>query len=268
MKNTLKLIKNKLNRLTSFWCPNFCIDTLKSYRIFEIQQVIQHISFEEKKVLEVGSGFGWQSFFLNKLGAEVKAVDIASTLEDGLQSSNFKLSKYKVFDDAKDPINKKEEPKIEYPVEKYDGINLPFENETFDIIYSSNVLTHVQNLKLLLDDMKRVLKKDGIMVHGCPTSSWCFWTLITGLIKKWYIDPRSHSPLFNNILIEIFNSRENFWKKYFTDNNLQIVKIVNSKLFYTGNSIFDSKISLKKRFKISKIFGSSTKFYVLKLIKN
>ena len=265
MKNTLKLIKNKLNRLTSFWCPNFCIDTLKSYRIFEIQQVIQQIPFEEKKVLEVGSGFGWQSFFLDKLGAEVKAVDIASSLEDGLQSSNFNLSKYKVFDDAKDDINEIEEPKIEYPVDKYDGINLPFENETFDIIYSSNVLTHVQNLKLLLGEMKRVLKKDGIMVHGCPTSSWCFWTLLTGLIKKWYIDPRSHSPLFNNIFTEIFYTRENFWKKYFVDSNLKTVKVINSELFYTGNSIFDSRISFKKRHKISKILGSSTKFYVLRV---
>ena len=265
MKNTLKLIKNKLNRISSFWCSDFSLSTLKSYRIFEIQQPIQHISFKKKKVLEIGSGFGWQSSFLYKLGADVKAVDIASSVKDGLQSSNFNLSKYKVFDDTKFYINEINEPKIEYPVEKYDGINLPFKNETFDIIYSSNVLTHVQNLNLLLGDMKRVLKQDGLMIHGCVTPSWCFWTLLTGLIKRWYIDPRSHSPLSNNIFSEIFNSRVNFWKKYFIGCNLQIVKVINSELFYTGNSIFDSKISVKKRCKISKLLGSSTKFYVLKV---
>lgn len=264
MKNTLKLLKNKLNRLTSFWCSDFSLSTLKSYRIFEIQQTILQISFKEKKVLEIGSGFGWQSNFLDKLGAKVKAVDIASSLEDGLQSSNFNLSKYKVFDDAKNHMNKTEEPKIEFPVKKYDGVNLPFENETFDIIYSSNVLTHVQDLKLLLKDMKRVLKKDGIMIHGCATPSWCFWTLLTGLIKRWYIDPRSHSPLFSNVFIEIFNSRMHFWKQYFIGSNLKIVNVISSRLFYTGNSIFDSKISVKNRYKISKLLGSSTRFYVLK----
>ena len=264
MKNTLKLLKNKLNRFTSFWCSDFSLSTLKSYRIFEIKQTTAHISFKDKNILEIGSGFGWQSRFLDKLGTKVKAVDIASSIDDGLQSSNFNLSKYKVFDDSKNNTNNKEETEIEYPVIKYDGVNLPFENETFDIIYSSNVLTHVQDLKILLEDMKRVLKKDGIMIHGCATSTWCFWTLLTGLIKRWYIDPRSHSPLFNNVFIEIFNSRINFWKNYFNYSNLKIIKIISSRLFYTGNSIFDSKISVKNRCKISKILGSSTRFYVLK----
>ena len=268
MKNTLKIIKNKLNRITSFWCSDFSLATLKLYRIFEIKEVSKQVSFDKKIVLEIGSGFGWQSNYLNKLGSQVKAVDIASTFEDGLQSSNYNLSKYKVSDDLKDLNVKNNEQKIEFPVEKYDGIHLPFENETFDIVYSSNVLTHVENLDLLVDDMKRVLNKDGIMIHGCPSSYWCFWTLFTGLLKRWYIDPRSHSIFSNNVFSEILNSREKFWRKYFQSNGLNIVKIINPKLFYTGNSVFDSRISIKKRNYLSKIFGSSTIFYVIEKIKN
>ena len=268
MKSTLKLLKNKLNRITSFWCSDFSLATLKLYRIFEIQQVSTQVSFNKKKVLEVGSGFGWQSNYLHKLGSDVKAVDIASSVEDGLQSSNYNLSKYKVFDDliVDDKENENNETKIEFPVEKYDGINLPYEKDTFDIVYSSNVLTHVENLDSLLNDMKRVLKKDGILIHGCTSSYWCFWTLITGLIKRWYIDPRSHSLISNNVFSEIINSREKFWKKYFYTNGLEIINVINAKLFYTGNSIFDSKISIKRRNKLSKILGSSTVFYVLKKI--
>ena len=264
MKNTLKIIKNKLNRITSFWCSDFSLATLKLYRIFEIKEVSKQVSFENKNVLEIGSGFGWQSNYLDKLGSQVIAVDIASSFEDGLQSSNYNLSKYKVSDDLKDLNVKNNEPKIEFPVEKYDGINLPFENETFDIVYSSNVLTHVENLDLLINDMKRVLNKDGVMIHGCPSSYWCFWTLFTGLLKRWYIDPRSHSIFSKNVFSEIFNSREKFWRKYFQLNGLNIVKIINPKLFYTGNSVFDSRISIKKRNNLSKIFGSSTLFYVVK----
>lgn len=270
MKNTLKLLKNKLNRITSFWCSDFSLATLKLYRIFEIQQLSMQVSFNKKKILEVGSGFGWQSKYLAKLGSDIKSVDIASSVEDGLQSSNYNLSKYKVFDDSKTQDKEKEndESKIDYPVEKYDGVNLPYENETFDIVYSSNVLTHVENLDLLINDMKRVLKKDGIMIHGCTSSYWCFWTLITGLIKRWYIDPRSHSIISNNVFSEIINSREKFWRKYFHNNGLKTINVINTKLFYTGNSIFDSKISVKKRNKLSKILGSSTIFYILKEFKN
>ncbi len=268
MKSTLKLLKNKLNRLTSFWCSDFSLVTLKLYRIFEIQQVSKHVSFDKKKVLEVGSGFGWQSNYLDKLGSDVKAVDIASSVEDGLQSSNYNLSKYKVFDDSKNLEKENNELKIEFPVEKYDGVNLPYKNETFDIVYSSNVLTHVENLDLLLDDMKRVLKRDGIMIHGCASSYWSFWTLITGVIKRWYLDPRSHSLISNNVFSEIINSRERFWKKYFHNNGLKTINVISAKLFYTGNYIFDSKISIKKRNKLSSILGSSTVFYILKEIRN
>ena len=102
------------------------------------------------------------------------------------------------------------------------------------------------------------------MIHGCPSSYWCLWTLFTGLIKKWYIDPRSHSILSNNVFTEILNSREKFWKKYFQENGLKTINVINPKLFYTGNSIFDSRISIEKRNKLSKVFGTSTVFYILK----
>ena len=87
-----------------------------------------------KKMLEIGSGFGWQSNYLDKLGSQVKAVDIASSFEDGLQSSNYNLSKYKIADDLKYLNEKNSNLKIEFPVIKYDGVNLPFENEIFDIV--------------------------------------------------------------------------------------------------------------------------------------
>tara|TARA_A100001011_G_scaffold363283_1_gene413068 strand:- start:3055 stop:3861 length:807 start_codon:yes stop_codon:yes gene_type:complete len=268
MKSNLKLLKDKLNSITSFWCSNFSLATLKSYRIFEIKQVSEQVPFNKKKVLEIGSGFGWQSNYLHKLGSDVKAVDIASSVEDGLQSSNYNLNKYKVFDDLKNQEKKKINniSKIEFPVEKYDGVNLPYENETFDIVFTSNVLSHVEKLDTLLKDMKRVLKKDGILIHGCASSNWCFWTLLTGLIKRWYIDPRSHSVYSNNVFSEIINSREKFWKKYFNDNGLKTINVIGSNLFYTGNSIFDCKISIQRRNKLSKILGSSTIFYVLKII--
>jgi 2-polyprenyl-6-hydroxyphenyl methylase/3-demethylubiquinone-9 3-methyltransferase len=38
--------------------------------------------------------------------------------------------------------------------------NLPFENEIFDVVYSSHVLEHVNDEQKSLQEMKRVLKND------------------------------------------------------------------------------------------------------------
>ena len=76
MKSTLKLLKNKLNRITSFWCSDFSLATLKLYRIFEIQQVSKQVSFDKKKILEIGSGFGWQSNYLMHGWCSSTASDI------------------------------------------------------------------------------------------------------------------------------------------------------------------------------------------------
>ena len=127
------------------------------------------------------------SIFIGYRGDSSVSIFICCAL-----ASNFNLSKYKVFDDSKNHINKIEEPEIEYPVTKYDGVNLPFENETFDIIYSSNVLTHVQDLKLLLEDMKRVLKKKGAIVgladgilYADNKAIYEAENLKVGLFKSW-----------------------------------------------------------------------------------
>lgn len=52
----------------------------------------------------------------------------------------------------------------------YDGTTLPFENESFDSIFSSEVLEHVPNLENSLKELNRVLKKDGQILITVPFS--------------------------------------------------------------------------------------------------
>lgn len=52
----------------------------------------------------------------------------------------------------------------------YDGTTLPFENESFDSIFSSEVLEHVPNLEKSLKELNRVLKKDGQILITIPFS--------------------------------------------------------------------------------------------------
>lgn len=50
----------------------------------------------------------------------------------------------------------------------YDGITLPFENETFDSVFSSEVFEHVFNLETILKEINRVMKPGAIILFTCP----------------------------------------------------------------------------------------------------
>lgn len=50
----------------------------------------------------------------------------------------------------------------------YDGNYLPFEDESFDWVFSSEVFEHVFNLDEILSELKRVLKNDGLIGFTCP----------------------------------------------------------------------------------------------------
>ncbi|MCR5216492.1 MAG: class I SAM-dependent methyltransferase [Lachnospiraceae bacterium] len=50
----------------------------------------------------------------------------------------------------------------------YDGKTLPFEDESFDSVFSSEVFEHVENLDEMLPELNRVLKKGGHMLITVP----------------------------------------------------------------------------------------------------
>jgi ubiquinone/menaquinone biosynthesis C-methylase UbiE len=52
----------------------------------------------------------------------------------------------------------------------YDGVNIPYDNNSIDVIIIFQTLHHVQNLNEFINNVKRVLKKDGLLIireHNC-----------------------------------------------------------------------------------------------------
>ena len=98
------------------------------------------------KILEIGGGDGYQAQRMMKLGYDVISIDI-----------NPKFPQY-------------------HPVKKVDGVHLNFPPNTFDVIYSSCVLEHVENMDLVFNEFHKILKDDGIMIHVVPSSSWTILT--------------------------------------------------------------------------------------------
>lgn len=234
VKYGLKIIRDKVVSLYATDKKNST--HLQNIRQYEINLVLNEIKYlKGKKILEIGAGAGWQSKILSDNGFDVVAIDLIDT--------NYKQEQ--VFN-----------------VINYDGYTIPFENESFDLVFSSNVLEHIPHIKDFQKEIYRVLKKDATCIHLVPSSYWRFWTIFTELLTTFRI-PKPHGEHAKNVISEIGTFGKYFWTKLFIDSNFKINQYKTNSLFYTGASLFDYKINIDSRKTLSKYLGSSCHYFVL-----
>ena len=190
----------------------------------------------EGRILEIGAGTGWQAEALQQRGYDVCAVD--------LPSSDYRDNRV-------------------WPVTEYDGERIPYEDGSFDMVFSSNTLEHIPQLDEFQKEIHRVLKPDGCAVHVLPSSSWRLWTSITHLLKCWTI-PKPHGVHASNALTEIRRFSRRSWIRLFRETGWTVVAMRSNRLFYTGNSIMDSRLTIGTRSKLSRVFGSSCNIFFLR----
>jgi len=132
---------------------NDFLDTSKSFK--RAGMIRRYIPIEGKKVLEVGSGFGtnlavWiKHFQVDGYGVEPGGVGF----NQGFLASQKLLSANGI-----DP----------HRIVNANGESLPFPDESFDIVYSGNVLEHTQDPERVLNESVRVLRKGGILHMEMP----------------------------------------------------------------------------------------------------
>ena len=158
------------------------------------------------------------------------------------------------------------------------GENLPFGDNIFDIVFTSHVLEHVDDTSRVLQEIRRVLKSDGILILGVPTESLAWISFFSQLIYTTHIRiaryiasffiavrktkfihifiPYSHSDTNKTVLSDIMNYRVKNWRnlinKYFH---------INSELLPALYGFAEFKIPLKIR-KYGKY--SSSVFFICK----
>lgn|GEM_PF-960260 len=111
------------------------------------------------RILEVGGGDGYIASLVHAAGFEIKSTDPSPR-----------------------------EPLV-YPVEVMEASRLPYDDNSFDAVISSNVLEHIKNLPESFAEMMRVLKPNGIMIHSMPTLACSIVTTLTAppmLVRTWY----------------------------------------------------------------------------------
>jgi len=87
--------------------------------------------------------------------------------------------------------------------------SIPFENENFDVVYSSHVLEHVTSEMESLNEMKRVLKDDGVLIIGVPTATMAS---INWFSNVFFL---THIKIFSLLFQKIFNTDKYRWWELF-----------------------------------------------------
>lgn len=221
------------------------------------------------RILELGAGDGWQASILARHGFTVTAIDVASVAAGATQYA---------------------------PVTLYDGRTLPFPDASFDAVYSSNVLEHVEDFDRIQAELARVLTAEGVAVHCVPSATWRFWTTLghpfhaakwvwnsrrgaratspqdasqtpgldhrlidkslLGLLRLGLIAPRHGEH--GNLLTEHYLFSRHGWKRRFEQTGWQIHVMRSTGLLYSGNELFGLNLAHRFRRSMAKILGSST----------
>lgn len=96
-----------------------------------------------KRVLDVGCGFGFISEELAKenevYGLDISHNNLRLASELGLKTKRWDIQK-----------------------------GLPFESDFFDFVLATEILEHIFDTDALLSEIRRVLKKDGILIVSVP----------------------------------------------------------------------------------------------------
>jgi SAM-dependent methyltransferase len=191
----------KERRFHDEWAATIDVDGILVKDYFEVctapenRFILQHLGdVTGKKLLDLGCGAGENSVYFAKKGADC----IASDYSPGMVEVALKLAANNGVKVTGATVN---------------AMALDFPDNSFDIVYASNLLHHLPDPQACISEMQRVLK---------PGGQACFW------------DPLRHNPVINvyrRMATDVRTEDE-------TPLHIDIVKFVQGKFSHTEHDTF------------------------------
>jgi len=155
----------------TFWKEKENVAQVYSNEDRILRNLLRQGDLRGKKILEIGAGTGRDSFPLIKHGAHVVQLDYAE--------NSLRILK-RLAEDLKLPAT----------IVGGDTFQLPFPDETFDVVFHQGLLEHFRHpqAEALLKENIRVLKRGGILLVDVP-QRWHVYTLAKHLLmalNKWF----------------------------------------------------------------------------------
>ncbi len=227
------------------------------------------------RVLELGGGSGYQAGIIASWGCDVASIDVP---------------------DRPDPVKT-----LYYPVQNYDGVNIPYADESFDVVFSDAVLPSIKALPLVLAETRRVLKPEGLAIHIVPSRTWRLWTSLSHpiwLFKLLLWRPRrsasnvaKEAPSavgdsnelglffrakqvlfpgppteYANTLSEFYHWSKARWLALLEENGFEVKQIGNNGLFYTGKALIPG-LPLRARRVLARFLGTTQDVFIMRKAK-
>jgi ubiquinone/menaquinone biosynthesis C-methylase UbiE len=180
-----------------------------------------------KIVLDIASGEGYGSYLIAKTAKKVYGVDIDPSVVRNA-TVKYKADNLTFLDS--------------------DIRNIPFEQNAFDIIICFETIEHVENQDLVMTELKRVLKTEGVLIISTPE-------------KKRYSDDRNFKNIYH---VKEFYERE---FKSFVNNHFKNSVFFHQYLSYGSFIHFEDDILINEILtgnfnKVEKIAKSSPLYII------
>ncbi len=179
--------------------------------------IIQNINFDKKlKILDVGCGDGFYIHIVSKLGQKIEIIGV-DTDDNALRSARKNLPKLKSIKLIKASI-----------------LRLPLESESFDIVIISEVLEHLDSDLLGLKEVRRVLKRDGMVLISVPNLNFPFlWDPVNFILQNYF-----GTHIKSGFWAGIWNQHQRLYKKD------QLVRILKKTRFKNIETEIQTKYCL------------------------
>lgn len=200
------------------WCAK-----ISPFRTKRLVLTLLKYKNSRSKVLDLGCGTGLNIVSLAKAFPRTIACDVDKKVK--IAAEDF-LSKYK----------------LKIPVVIYDGVKLPFKDSSFDLITCIEVYEHAPNPDRLLKEIKRVLKKNGILNITAPNKLWPieghyhlpFLSYLPKPLADKYVKLFNKGPGYENVFeLPTYKQFYNRVSKYFKVKDITFNQVINYREFET-----------------------------------
>jgi ubiquinone/menaquinone biosynthesis C-methylase UbiE len=182
-------------------CTKEWFDAVENFRysiepmIFSVAQFSLH---HGKKVLEIGVGAGTDHLQWARSGVKLYGVDLTHAAIE-LTKKRFNIYGF------------------ESQLTKIDAEELPFDDNSFDVVYSWGVIHHSNNPDKIISEIFRVLKKDGKFIGMFYNR----YSIVA--FKTWFIFCFLKLKPWNSLKSAIYNNMESIGTKAYTKNELKLM---------------------------------------------
>jgi len=164
-------------------------DTVERHRYTEyapwMPQVMGFDKFRDARLLEVGCGMGTDLLQFARGGARCTGIDLTP------RSIEITRHRFRLYDaDGAFMIS--------------DGENLPFRDESFDVVYSNGVLHHTPDTAGAIREVHRVLRPGGtakvMLYHRDSLNYWLDIVLRRGVVRGDFLRGRSTAEIMSRVV--------------------------------------------------------------------